>query len=55
MGLAVKPIALEEFDIVISRASINKPTVREFMRRISKVGPRPGYIMLRNTGEFYSR
>ncbi|ADN51153.1 substrate-binding domain-containing protein [Vulcanisaeta distributa] len=55
MGLAIKPIALEEFDIVVSKASINKPTVKEFIRRISKVEPRPGYVMLRNTGELYSR
>ncbi len=54
-GLAIKPIALEEFDIVVSKASINKPTVKEFIRRISKVGPRPGYVILRNTGEVYSR
>ncbi len=54
-GLTVKPIALEEFDIVVSKASINKPAVREFIRRIGKVGLRPGYIMLRNTGEVYSR
>ena len=55
MGLAVRPIALEEFDIVVSRASLNKPAVREFIRRISRLGARPGYVILRNTGEIYSR
>ncbi|BDR91324.1 substrate-binding domain-containing protein [Vulcanisaeta souniana] len=55
MGLTIRPLTLEEFDIVIARASIDKPTVKEFLRRISHVGPRPGYVMLRNTGEIYSR
>ncbi len=55
MGLTIRPLALEEFDIVIARASIDKPTVKEFLRRISHVEPRPGYVMLRNTGEIYSR
>ncbi|MGC8606183.1 MAG: substrate-binding domain-containing protein [Vulcanisaeta sp.] len=55
MGLSVKPIALEEFDIIISKTSIDKPTVKEFIRRINKVNLRPGYVILRNTGELYSR
>ncbi len=55
MGLAVRPITLEEFDIVVSKSSINKPAVKEFLRRIGRARPRPGYVMLRNTGEAYSR
>ncbi|MGC8543144.1 MAG: substrate-binding domain-containing protein [Vulcanisaeta sp.] len=55
MGLAIRPLALEEFDIVIARSSINKPTVREFIRRMSKVNPKPGYVMIRNTGEIYMK
>ncbi len=54
MGLTTRPLALEEFDIVVAKSSINKPTVREFIRRISKVSPRPGYVMLRSTGEVYT-
>jgi molybdate transport repressor ModE-like protein len=55
MGLSIRPLVLEEFDIVVARSSMNKPAVREFLRRISKVKPRPGYIMLRSTGVSYSR
>lgn len=55
MGLAVRPLALEEFDFVVSKYSLGKPAVRAFLNRISNLQPRPGYVIIRGTGSIYSR
>ncbi|WP_069808180.1 substrate-binding domain-containing protein [Vulcanisaeta thermophila] len=54
MGLAVRPLALEEFDFVVSRDSLRKPAVTEFIRKLSSLQPRPGYVLLRSTGSAYA-